>query len=307
MNRSFKFLKYFILLTILLSSVTDSAFSRSIEKKIIILQFTNNSGAELDYLNEIIQNSLFVFFNIAPNYNPIDIVSFKTFLKNNYYSEGDLQNNDILLKIARSFSTKEIIRGEYSIKDDFLVIDFEVMDTKKKKIIYRSSKFGKSGINIINTIDNTAKSMVQDFTGIILNFASIKAITDKRCKLYVDDTYYGTTPSRINVVTGKHKVEIVYEEKGTKINILRKMMNILKDEEIELKVNVFTKVLINSDKKCDVYIDNKKVGQTPFETKLYTGNFYKLRLVFVEDNKKKIIFDEYISTINKNKLDLKFN
>ena len=300
--------KRFRIILILFIFCLNNLYSTTKKSRVLILPFKNKGNIEIDYLNELIQNSLFAFFNIASNYSAVSTEVLKQYFDKNQYKEGDLQNRKTLFKIARDLNTKNIIRGDYHEKEGFLVIDFEVIDVLQKKIIYRSSKFGKGSIHTLTTIDTIAVSMVQDFTGIQLHYAFINIITDNKCQYIIDDELTGEAPAKIKVSTGKHKVKVIYKDEKCHGVIKEQKVNLEKDDAIDINIRVFVELKIDSEKECNIYINDKKIGTSPYKSKLLSGNKYELKVTYTKQNKsEELVNEQGISTIKEKDISLYFN
>ena len=283
-------------------------FLYSLTKKsnVLILNFENIGEANIDYYDDLIQNSLFAFFKMIPDYSAIHPNTLKEYMEKNNYKKGDLENQKTLFKISKDFNADNIIRGTYYEKEGYLIIDFEVIDTNEKKIIYRSSKFGKGGINIFETLDEIVISMVEDFIGIKLEFATLEINTDQKCKLFIDYELYGETPIKTKLLTGKHNINITYNDEKTEGSILKKEINLTKDQVLNIDINVFVNLKIDAERECNVLLNNKKVGITPYEDKILSGNIYKLKVIYFDEEEKKemTVNESDLSTIDRKDINL---
>lgn len=305
MNK-FQIFKIKIVLLLIFSGLFSiTAFTH--KNNIIILPFENHGVSKLEYVSELVQNSLAVFFNIAPNYNAIKPVMIKEYLKNNQYNNGEFQNINKLIKIARDFNANNVIRGKFYEKEGLLIIDFDVIDTESKKIIYRCSKFGKGSINTFDTVENIASSMVEDFTGINLIYGILEIITDYECKVFIDDEFVGISPRKFNLPTGKHILKVLYKSEQISGNIYENIVNIEKAKNINLKFKVLTNFKVSSELPCELYINDKLVGNTPYETKLLSNNEYNLKLLYNKNDKtNEIVASNKIFTKMNNNIELYF-
>ena len=302
--------KKLIIFIIIIFSILYSNQLNCITKtnNVLILNFENVGEPHIDYFDDLIQNSLFAFFKMVSDYSAIHPNTLKEYMKKNNYQIGDLENQKTLFKISKDFNTNNIIRGKYYEKEGYIIIDFEVIDTNEKKVIYRSSKFGKGGINIFETLDEIIISMVEDFIGIKLEFALLEINTDKKCNLFINDELYGETPIKTKLLTGKHNINIIYNDEKIKGSILKEEINLTKDQVLKIDINVFIKLKINVERECTVYLNNKKAGTTPYEDKILSGNIYNLKIIYFDENEKKemIVNESEISTMDRKDIDLFF-
>lgn len=285
-----------VILFFLIFSLTN--LSGAIKKDaVLIIPFDNKGDIEIDYISEFIQNSLFAFFNISDEYSVINLIDFKEFLKKNQYQKGDMQNKNTLFRIAKTFKARYIITGKYDEKDKILIIDFEVIDAAKMMIIYRYSKSGKGGVFTPDSVDAIASSMTQDFTGINLNYGFININTDHKCLLMIDDEIFCETPAKIKVSTGKHKLRVIYKDEDNDNTVFEKIVNLVKDEKLDINIRVFVNLKIDAEKECKIYINNKNMGVTPFEDKILSGNKYELKVTLLkENNNEELVTEKEIST-----------
>ena len=276
------------------------------KSNVLILNFENTGEPHIDYFDDLIQNSLFAFFKMISDYSAVHPNTLKDYMKRNNYQKGDLENQKTLFKISKDFNADNIIRGKYYEKDEYIIIDFEVIDTNEKKIIYRSSKFGKGGINIFETLDEIVISMVEDFIGIKLEFAFLEINTDHKCKLLIDDEIYGETPLKTKLLTGKHNINIIYSDEKTEGSILKEEINLTKDQVLNIDINVFVNLKIDAERECNVLLNNKKVGITPYEGKILSGNIYKLKVIYFDEEEKKemLVNESDLSTIDRKDINL---
>ena len=298
MNKSLIFKIKIVLL--LIFSGLFSVFSSTDKNNIIVLPFDNHATPKLEYISKLIQNSLTVYLKITPNYNAIKPEIIKEYLKNNQFNKGDLQNINKLIQIAKEFNAVSVIRGKFYEKDGLLIIDFEVIDTESKKIIYRCSKFGKGSINTFDTVENIASSMVEDFTGINLIYGTLEVITDYDCKVFINDEFVGICSKKFNLPTGKHILKVLYESEQISGNIYENIINIEKEEKESLKFRVFTNFKVSSELPCELYINDKFVGDTPYETQLLSNNEYNLKLLYNknEKNKEIVVLNKIFTKMN---------
>ena len=128
-------------------------------------------------------------------------------------------------------------------------------------------------------------------------------------KIYVDDNYMGYSPLTVNLNYGNHEVKAKRGDRNTTKNIDVKVNG--GDTEVMLTFGKL--VTINSSNKGDdVYVDGKKVGQTPMdidlslgshEVEVRSGKLYETRSLTVNNTSsssyyfvpKKEPLDKYLS------------
>ena len=130
-------------------------FINAKDEIVLVVPFRNEAGLELEYISELIPNTFNALLEPVEGYSGISYEQLKNYMTENQYDIGDFDNRDTLLSIAEYFNANSIIRGNYSEKDGFLIVDIEVIDTSEEKIVYRSSKFGQTGIHTFEALDET--------------------------------------------------------------------------------------------------------------------------------------------------------
>ena len=88
-------------------------------------------------------------------------------------------------------------------------VNFEVVDIEDRKIVYRYAHSGKSGIHIIESIDEIAKLMVEDFTGIKLHVGTVNIQTDEICEVLIDRVQIGNSPISKNIPPSAFNVKVL--------------------------------------------------------------------------------------------------
>ena len=88
-------------------------------------------------------------------------------------------------------------------------------------------------------------------------------------KIYVDDNYMGESPLTVNLNYGNHEVKAMRGDRNTTKNIDVKVNG----GDTEVMLTFGRLVTINSSNKGDdVYVDGKKVGETPMDIDLSLGS-----------------------------------
>ncbi len=293
--------------TIIFALIWINLLSISAEDNIVlVVPFRNDSGLELEYLSEIIPNTFNALLEPVENYSIVSYERLKNYINENQYDIGDFDNRDTLLSIGDYFNANSIIRGSYLEDESFLVVEMEVIDTEEEKIVYRSSKFGKGGINAFEALDEIVTSMLQDFIGIELEYASLEIITDFECKLYIDNAFMGTTPIKKVITTGRHDIKLIYESENISGSVMDQVISLGIDEERIYNIKVLVDVTIEAELECIVTIDGIETGITPYEGKLLTGNEYLLQIIYEQDEIKEVVAEEIINTENEENVYLDF-
>lgn len=259
---------------------------------IIILRFENKSRPDIDYISDVIQGNLYSFFRSVDTYEAINPNSFDKYVSVNSVTKGDLDNINTLITISQNFNAGLIITGNYFEKDNLLTVNFEVIDTVQKKIVYRISKTGQTGIRILKTIDAIAMQMAEDFTGIKIALGDLEVITEKPCTVYVDSFKMGLTPFEKKIPTGQHLLVVKYEDENESYFISKDKIDIEKDRVTSITLNVFYTATVNAEKPSVVYLDDDKAGITPCELTLMTGRDYRLKVVYLKPGNEKDIIGE---------------
>ncbi len=238
------------------------------------VKFVNSGTADIDYLSEIIQGAVNNYFGKIPGYcSPVED-EINSFFVNRKVSGGDLVSDNLQVLLAGDLSVKYIIEGNYYVRDRFLVIDFAVKNMETKTIIYRSSKFGESGIGAINTIYDSVKQMISDFTGFTLEFSQFSIKADMECRVIINGKYYGNTNYTGEHIVGVQQVEVYYDN----ILIYNKEHTLIKGEHLTVEIRVFSRICINTNSEYRVYINGIYEGNTPFDKEYLIGMDYRILL-----------------------------
>lgn len=277
--------RLFILIIALLLSVTLLHGAKQPITNIVIIPITNKGTGDIDYLSDVIRSNLYAFFKNITGYSVIQHTDLDTYLKQNTYTPADLKNPNNLFKLAGIFNADLILTGEYYEEDQAIHIGFEVIDSEDKKVIYRFNHKGPGGIDIIESVDETARLMIEDFTGFNLKLGGLIINADQRCGVYIDNELYGHTPFKQKLPSGKHTLSVRYRRennvdgatnKEEPYTIYDRIITITEDQNLTLDLSILFTVRVDTDKACMLYINNRYAGTTPYTGRLLTGRSYEL-------------------------------
>lgn len=115
-------------------------------------------------------------------------------------------------------------------------------------------------------------------------------------KIYVDDSYMGESPLTLNLNYGSHEVKAIRGNSNTTKNIEVKVNG--GDTEVMLTFGKLV-TISSSNKGDDVYVDGKKVGQTPttidfsmgkHEVEVRRGKLYEIKTVDINKDTQGTIY-----------------
>jgi len=276
--------------------------------KILVLPFLNGlENIELKYISEVIPNSFNLLLEGVPEYTSVTYYELSEYMKENNLGIGDFYNRDTLMAIAAYFGVDNIVRGEYYEDDtytpkrlefriEYIEIDYEeeILD-----IIYNMKIGGQSGIYALDTLDTIVETMLEDFLGVVMEFAFIEVKTDLPCELYIDNALMGVTPFEQKKLTaGKHHIRVYYEGENISGDIFNDEISLAKNEEKELSFQVFVDLELSAELECSLYLDDEYIGVTPYEGNLLTGNEYNLKVMYEQEYYSEVVSDNNLDTSN---------
>jgi hypothetical protein len=103
-----------------------------------------------------------------------------------------------------------------------------------------------------------------------------------RCSLYVNDNFFSELPVTLRMCPGRYDVTIIYHNESDNVTIFDKTIMIKKGEPQLLNVPVFTPISVRAGRQCMVIIDGEEMGTTPFESKLFSGGQYEMKIVYTD-------------------------
>jgi hypothetical protein len=290
-------MKMKLLLILLLLFSLSFAFGE--KNRVLVFAFENRGGLDLEQYSELVPNSFYALLKDIPHYSSVPWAELKKYLETNNYKTGDLQNPDTLISIARAFKADDVIWGHYEEKSGLFVVSFEVIDVERKKVIYRSEKFGQGGIFVPDTLENVIAELVQDFTGLKIEFAYIDVKTDFECTLFIDEDNFGRTPVRKRLLTGKHEIKVSYKDESESGDVFKGEINLAKDEEKSFEIRVFVDIAVYAELACEVSINDKAAGTTPYRGRLLSGNEYFIKTEYVnEKGMRETVDGRVVSTMD---------
>ncbi len=276
------------------------------ERKILVLPFLNESDdTSMNYISEVIPNSFNLMLEGVPEYTSVTYDELIEYMKVNSLGIGDFYNRITLMATAEYFEVNNIVRGEYYEDDSYTPkrLEFSIeyieidINEESSEIIYNMKIGGQSGINALDTLDMIVETMLDDFIGVVMEYAYIKVITDLPCELYIDGDLMGVTPipkKRLNA--GKHNIRVYYESDEISGDIFNEEVSLAKNEEKELDLKVLTDIILTSELQCSLYLDDEYLGVTPYQGKLLTGNAYTLKVMYEQEMYSEIVSNTEINT-----------
>jgi hypothetical protein len=304
--------KKYIFFKIILIITACNAYSDNL--RVLVLPFLNKEeNMELEYISEVIPNSFNLLVDREENYTAVTYDELVQYMNEHNMGIGDFYNPDVLLEFAEYFDLNNIVRGEY-YEDDLYTpkrIEFKIeyieINENDFKINYNMRIGGRGGIYTFDTLDMIVDSMLNDFLGVVMEYAYLEVITDIPCELYIDELFVGITPvENKRVAAGNHNIKLMYEDSSISGYVLNENISFPKNIEVKIEQEVFSDILIEAEEECSVFINNEYMGITPYKDRLINNNEYLLKMVYINRGKEEIITEQTIDTISNKPLSLYF-
>lgn len=273
---------FFVLLYIFL--ITSFIYSNEKKIQLAVFPFKNKGKVDIEYFGEIIQRSLFTYFKYLNEYKVLTPDDIKQILISN--------NNDDDYKMRFS-GIQRIIKGSYDERDGILEIEVEIIDNVNNKTLYKEVHKGTGGVFLLDTIENIAKVIVEHFIGKKLYFGKLTITGDHELQVYLDEDQI-KLPYSDKITAGSHFIKAIYQGK----NIYQENITINKSGLKSIHINLFSNLEITANYECQVYINDKYMGTTPFIGQIVSGDNHKLLIAYKNHNKEEIIHDRVFSTNN---------
>jgi hypothetical protein len=271
-------------------------YSATPAKSVLVLPVVNQAGLSYDNISSIMQMYLTRYFGIVKGYSSFqmpenDLISYNI-PQNTLLS---LKNILTVGKDKKSRYVVQVVFVEDEHVPDKLVFTFKVYDVKTKRIFFTYKESAKGDITILQTLEQIAISTVENVTGVELLFGTLVIKTDKLCQVYIDGNDYVETPYKDNrILTGMHHIKIVYNYK----TIFDESREVFENQTTEIDIPVQVPLTITADKPCEVQIDSRKMGQTPYETEVVSGQEYSLKVMYYDAvaGLRRVVYESTVST-----------
>ena len=292
-----------LLIFVFLAFFIECFFAKNV---ITILPFKNASNSSIDYVGEFIQNTFYVYFSYITDYSTIPKEKITEYLKAKNIKLSTLQNQETSqFDMADYFNSFFLIRGQYYKKNDSIVLEYEIINNIDKKIVLSDKKIIASEISIFIDIETIVNNLTEEFKKDQFRFGYVFVDGEEQCDIYVNSKFYGNTPKNIALLTGNYEIKLFYRYNDEYINIITKTIEIKKNDKQTLNVQVFTNIIVETEEKCQLLLDNKEIGFTPIQHKVIINKKYGLNLRYVNKNneiyqiKKEILIDSTNDIVKK--------
>jgi hypothetical protein len=284
-------------LCVLLLIIPIMFYGKTVGKSVLVLPVINEAGLSHDYIPSLMQMYLTRYFGMVKGYSaqqlhPYDLNTFNI-------PEDTLIDTTQVVKVGRGKQSRYVVQVVF-VEDekvpDKLIFTFRVYDVKEKRLFFTYKDVAEGDITILQTLEQISISAVENVTGIELVFGTLQVDTDKLCHVSIDGGELVETPYKDNrILTGMHQITIIHNN----VVVFNESREVLEDKTTEIDIPVFVPLSITADKECEVQIDGRIVGRTPYIEDVLSGQEYSIKMMYydVSADMNPIVLDKQISTV----------
>ncbi|MBN1698561.1 MAG: hypothetical protein JW881_13685 [Spirochaetales bacterium] len=270
-------------------------------KRIAVVPFINNGELEYEKLGDYIPSYLIMLLKDREDYHVNQLQDVKQAMARKGYRREDLKNMQVLKAIADELKSDYIIGGFLNEEGNLVYvtpmiyrIDESGMNMDSRVI---GMDFDGTDLFAVNGAFEKLVSFIEEILGIIIDPGFLTVMTDAACTLSVDGYDCGNTPIQIPLGEGGHRMTVTHSSADGEETVYAETFRIGKGEHLLRDVRVFRRLCVNAEEKCTVFINGEERGPTPFETDLYAGRDYQLKLLYYHDDGRIIqVSNKIIST-----------
>jgi hypothetical protein len=223
------------------------------------------------------------------------------YLEKCQYTHYDFENMDTLYSIASEFCGDYIVKGMFKAYDDFIEISIETVDVSAKKIIYRSRNLGRGGEYLYSTVSDIiikiirGLKQIRGITPVDVSYGFLSITTDYPCIMFVDDEEISHTSFTICFPADMHDIKLVYQSETIRGTVWEGTVDVLHGETISIDKKVFINLDINAEETCQLFLNGRYAGTTPYKGQLLTGKTYEIKAVYVDNaNTENTVYERAI-------------
>jgi hypothetical protein len=218
------------------------------------------------------------------NHTIFSLYRVKQVLLENNFPINDVNKETVKKFLSQYFEADYMIGGHYSVENNILmsyIYNTDIHNPDNNKYEFVKAHFTMDDFAALDTI---LFPVISRLTGAARDSEIITINSDMRCSLYINDNYFQELPVTLRLRTGTYDVKIIFENESEKETIYDKAMTVVKGKSQQLDIPVFTSISIQAGKQCMVIIDGEEMGTTPFESKLFSGQQYKMKIVYTDED-----------------------